>query len=83
MSSSKMFPFQPKLDANECQFLLATAVSSNPFNFVNQKIKGMRIDQVNWIIAHNYGEPKWHLCSPSLSWKGNILGLDIASQNVP
>ena len=21
----------------------------------------MRIDKVNWITAHNYGEPKWHL----------------------
>ena len=30
----------------------------------------MRIVQINWITAHNYGEPKWHLCSPSLSWKG-------------
>ena len=29
-------------------------------------------------MAHNYGEPKWHLLSPSLSWKGNIWGLDIA-----
>ena len=43
----------------------------------------MRIDQVNWIIAHNYGEPKRHLVTPSLSWKGKILGLDTASQNVP
>ena len=43
----------------------------------------MRIDQVNWITAHNYGEPKWHLFSPSLSWQGKIVGLNIASQNGP
>ena len=37
----------------------------------------------NWITAHNYGTPEWHSFSPSLSWKGEILGLDIVSQNVP
>ena len=42
----------------------------------------MRIDNVNWITAHNYGKPKWHSFSPSLNWKGKILGLDIVSQNV-
>ena len=46
-------------------------------------VQGMRVDQVNWITADNYGEPKWHLFSPSLSWKAKIWGLDIASQNVP
>ena len=35
MSSSKISPFQPKLNVNEFFFSLATAVSSNPFNFVN------------------------------------------------
>ena len=43
----------------------------------------MRIVKVNWITAHNYGKSKWHSFSPSLSWKGEILGIDIVSQNVP
>ena len=43
----------------------------------------MHIDQVNWITAYNYGEPKWHLFGHSSIWIGKILGLDIASQNVP
>ena len=43
----------------------------------------VRIDQVNWITAQNYGELKWHLFSPSLSLKGKILALDIASQKCP
>ena len=43
----------------------------------------MRIDKVKWITAHNYGQPKWHSFTPSLSWKRKILGLDIVSQNVP
>ena len=34
----------------------------------------MRIDKVNWITAHNYGKLKWHLFSPSLSWKGESFG---------
>ena len=43
----------------------------------------MRIDEVNWITAHIQGKPKWHSFTPSLSWKGEILDLDIVSQNVP
>ena len=70
-------------------FWLATAASSNPFKFVNmhcyERVSGvkMHIDKVNWITAHNYGKPKWHSFSPSLSYKMKILGLDIVSQNVP
>ena len=37
----------------------------------------------NWITAHNYGRPKWHSLKSSLSWKGNILGIDIVSQRAP
>ena len=62
-------------------FRLATVVSSNPFNFVNALFwcKQMRIDRVIWITAHNYGKPKWHSFMPSLSWKGEVLDLDIVS----
>ena len=70
-------------------FRLATVVSSNPLNFINahslhqKPLLTMRIDKVKWITAHNCGKPKWHSFTPSLSWKGKILGLDIVSQNVP
>ena len=43
----------------------------------------MRIDKVNLITAHNCGKPKWHSFTPSLSWKGRILGLNIVSQMCP
>ena len=33
----KIFRFQLKLDVNECHWL-ATVVSSNPFNFVNDSV---------------------------------------------
>ena len=42
----------------------------------------MRIDKVKWITARNSGKPKWHSFTPSLSWKGKILGLNIVSENV-
>ena len=35
MSRPNIFAFQLNLGMNECQFWLATVVSSNPFNFVN------------------------------------------------
>ena len=31
----------------------------------------------------NYGQSEWHSFTPSLSWKGENLGLHIVSQNVP
>ena len=92
MSGSKTVPFQPKLDANEWHFCLpqlrAVINLTLSMRIVHQRVSivwGMRIDQVNWITAHNYGEPKWHFFSPSLSWKAKKkkMGLDIASQNVP
>ena len=43
----------------------------------------MRIDKDEWITADNYGQPKWNSFTSSLSWKGKIWGLDMASQNVP
>ena len=43
----------------------------------------LRIYKVKWITANNCGKPKWHSFTPSLSWKREILGLDIVSQNVP
>ena len=43
----------------------------------------MRIDKFNWIIARSCGKQKWHSSVSSLGWKGKILELDIASQNVP
>ena len=44
----------------------------------------MYIDKVNWITAHNYMANRNDIHSRlRLSWKGNILGLDIVSQNVP
>ena len=71
-----MFPFQPILDANECHVCLprlrAVINLTLSMRTVHEAqrvsiVKGMRIDQVNWITVHNYGEPKWHLFSPSLS----------------
>ena len=70
-------------------FRLAKVVSSNPIIFINvhslhqqpARLK-MCIDKVEWISAHNYDKPKWHSCTPSFSWKGKILDLDIVSQNV-
>ena len=59
-------------------FRLATVLSSNPLKFVNvhcyERVSGVRmhIDKVNWITAHNYGKPKWHSFSPSLSCKGKF-----------
>ena len=38
----KIFAFQPKQDANGCQFRLATAASGNPFNFVNAHCSSVR-----------------------------------------
>ena len=35
MSSSKISPFQPKLDANECYFCLPQLRACDPINFVN------------------------------------------------
>ena len=43
----------------------------------------MRIDEVNWITAHNYGEPKWHLFSPSLRWKGNFWASTLPRKMCP
>ena len=41
----------------------------------------MHIDEVNWIAAHNYGSAEMtFIHAYSLSWKGEILGLDIVSQ---
>ena len=80
MSRSKIFPFQPKLDANECHFCLpqlqAVIHLTLSMRIVHEWVSSVRnaIDQVNWITAHNYGELKLHLFSPSLSWKGKIWG---------
>ena len=35
------------------------------------------------LLLTTMASQKWHSLTPSLSWKGNILGLDIVSQNVP
>ena len=43
----------------------------------------MRIDEVNWITAHNYGEPKWHLFSPSLRWKGKFWASTLPRKMCP
>ena len=43
----------------------------------------MRIDKVKWITARSCGKPKWHSFASCSGWKGEILELDIASQNVP
>ena len=43
----------------------------------------MRIDKVKWITARSCGKQKLYEVVSSLGWKGNILELDIASQNVP
>ena len=43
----------------------------------------MRFDKVEWITARTCGKQKWHSFASSLGWNGNILELDIASQNVP
>ena len=43
----------------------------------------MRIDKVKWITARSCGKQKWHSFPSSLGCKGEILELDIASQNVP
>ena len=71
-------------------FWLNIVVRSNPINFHSAFFLHeqparviMRIDKVNWITAHNYGKPKKHLFKPSLSWKWEILDLDVVSQNVP
>ena len=37
---------------------------------------------VNWIIAHNFGEPKCHFSKSSFSWEGKILEPDIVWHNV-
>ena len=44
----------------------------------------MPIDKaiVNWIIAHNYGEPKCIFTKSTFSWKGKILEPDIVWHNV-
>ena len=43
----------------------------------------MHIDNVKRITARSCGKQKWHSFASSLGWKGRILELDIASQNVP
>ena len=42
----------------------------------------MRIDKGKWITAY-CGKPKWYSFTPSLSWKSEILGLDLVSEIVP
>ena len=72
-------------------FRLAIVVSSNPINLINAhslyyietRSWTMRIDNVKWITAHSCGKQKWQLFASSLGWKGKMLELDIASQNVP
>ena len=73
MSSSKNFPFQPKQDVNECHFCLpqlrAVIHLTLSMRIAHEQVSSVRnahcrIDQVNWITAHNYGEPKWYLFSP-------------------
>ena len=43
----------------------------------------MRIDQVNWITAHNYGEPKWHLFSPCLKPQSHYSDNQSPTQRQP
>ena len=69
-------------------FRVARVVSSNPINLINahtihkKRSWTMRIE-VKWITARSYGKQKWHPLTSRLGWKGKIVGLDIASQNVP
>ena len=64
-------------------FRLAIVVSSNPITFINVHSLHQKPARNNAHTAHNCDKPKWHSFTPSLSWKGEILGLDIVSQNVP
>ena len=83
MSRPKIFPFQLKLGVNECHFglphLCAVIHLTLSMRIVTSEflLYRMHIDKENWIIVSNYGKPKWQSFSPSLSWKGNILGPDI------
>ena len=76
-------------NAKAPSFRLALVVSSNPNNFINVHSlhqqparSNMRTDEVEWISAHSYDQPKWHSFTPSFSWKGESLNLDIVSQHV-
>ena len=57
-----------------------------PYN-VQTRSWTMRIDKVKWITARSCGKQEWHsfasINTYSIGWKGKILELDIASQNMP
>ena len=63
-------------------FWLATAAAnSNQFNFVNA-----HSSQAGFLCiknAHDYGKPKWHLFSHSLSWKGNFGASTLSHKMCP
>ena len=79
MSRPKILPFQLEilpfqLDVNECNFglpqLWAVIHSTLSMRIVTGgfPVQIMCIDEVNGIIAHNYGMLKLHSLTPSLRW---------------
>ena len=71
-------------------FQLTIVVRSNPINFqcaffLHEQPAHviMRIDKVNWIIAHNYGKPKTHSFKPSLSWNGKFWTSTLSHKMCP
>ena len=88
---AQTFPFSAQTRTGWMPFRFAIVVSNNPINFTNvhslmhhkPATVTMHIGKVKCITAHNCDKPKWHSSSPSLSWKGKMLGLDIVSQSVP
>ena len=51
--------------------------------FLHELVQRMHIDKVNWITAHNYGKPKYHSFTPSLSWKGNFGASTLSHKMCP
>ena len=80
------YSVQPKLGVNKCHFglsqLWAVIHLTLSMRIVTSKflVWGMRIDKVNWITAHNNGNPKLHSISTTLSWKGNIWASTLSHQ---
>ena len=74
------FPFQLKLGLNECHFglpqlwIVIQLTLSMCILCTRNQLVTMRNDKVKWISPHICGKPKWHSFTPSLSWKGRILG---------
>ena len=81
---SKRGSFREVPDPNiSCKKVSLSRPPLLPLQWISRWCKECPLTQrVNWIIAHNYGEPKCIFTKSTFSWKGKIFEPDIVWHNV-